>query len=104
MKLTASVVLIGLLVSTASFAQSSGDKGVEVKKQTANSGPQKVVETPATRKKEADQKWTDGVNTKRHPSTDTRPRDEYGVPVPQPISGQGTNSSTDAMRAADKKH
>jgi len=104
MKLIVAIAFAAASLSSFTYAQTRGQQGVEVKKQTANSGPQKVIETPATRKKEEKQKWTDGMNTKRYPTTDHRPRDEYGAPVPNPPEGQGTNSATDAMRAADKKH
>ncbi|HEY4093274.1 MAG TPA: hypothetical protein VGN46_17315 [Luteibacter sp.] len=36
-------------------------------------------------------------------SRDPRKKDEYGSPVPSTPKGQGTNSSTDAQRAADAK-
>ena len=92
---------LALSMPLTAFAQDDAGKGVEVKKQTANSGAQTVVETPATRRREANEHITDPVTTRKG-SGDPRPRDAYGTPVPKPIKGQGTNSSTDAMRAADK--
>lgn len=100
------IFIAGLIVLSApmlAFAQDRPGKPVEVKRQTANSAPQKVVETPETRQNEANQHLTDGLNTKKG-SGDPRDRDEYGTPRPDPVKGQGTDSSTDAMRAADKKH
>jgi|GEM_PF-4808067 len=92
------------LACTGVYAQAQDGKGIEVKKQTAASSPQTVVETPRSRDEEKEHHVLDATNTKRYPTDHSLPRDGYGVPVPQPPPGQGTNSSTDAMRAADKKH
>jgi hypothetical protein len=98
-------LLIGLLVCSLpllAYGQEEAGHTAEVKKQTANSAPQTVVETPATRKKEANEHLTDGLNTTG--DRNKGPRDAYGTPRPEPLKGQGTNTSTETMRAADKKH
>lgn len=94
--------LIALSAPMMAVAQDDSGKPVEVRKQTANTAPQKVVETPQTRKNAANQHLSDGLNTKKG-SGDPRERDEFGTPRPESLKGQGTNSSSDAMRAADKK-
>ena len=104
MKAVMHVAVVSALLGTSAFAQEHSGGGVEVKKQTANSGAQTVVETPETRKAESEQRLTDGMNTNRNQRPQSGPRDSYGVPVPKPIAGQGTNGSTETMRAADKKH
>lgn len=103
MKIVMHAAVVCALLCTSVYAQETGN-GVEVKKQTANSGAQTVVETPKTREAESEQHLTDGMNTKRNQKPPSGPRDSYGVPVPKPVEGQGTNSSTETMRAADKKH
>ncbi|KJV36191.1 hypothetical protein [Luteibacter yeojuensis] len=95
------------LAITASLALSAmaapQETPVETKTQTANSAPQKVDETARSRQQEQKQHWNDAMNTTG--SKDPRQKDEYGTPVPPQTKGQGTNSSTDAQRAADpKKH
>lgn len=96
--------LLWTSLNTSADAQDHTGGGVQVKKQTANSGAQTVVETPKTRKAESEERLTDGMNTNRNQKPLSGPRDSYGVPVPKPIPGQGTNGSTETMRAADKKH
>jgi len=104
MKAVMHVAVVSVLLCTSAYAQEQAGGGGEVKKQTANSGGQTVVETPKTRKAESEQRLTDGMNTNRNQRRPSGPRDSYGVPVPKPIKGQGTNGSSDTMRAADKKH
>jgi hypothetical protein len=108
MKAVMHVALVSALLCTSMYvsvyAQEQSSRGVQIKKQTADSAPQTVVETPKTRKAERKQHLTDGTNTTRNQKPASGPRDSYGVPVPEPIQGQGTNGSTDTMRAADKKH
>ena len=104
MKAVIHAAVVCALSCTSVYAQDQAGNGVEVKKQTANSGAQTVVETPKTRKAESEQHLTDGMNTKRNQKPPSGPRDSYGVPVPKPVEGQGTNGSTETMRAADKKH
>ena len=94
--------LIALSAPALVVAQDNAGQRVEVRTQTANTAPQTVVETPQTRKNEANQHVTDALNTKKG-SGDPRDRDKFGTPRSEPLKGQGTNSSTDAMRAADKK-
>lgn len=96
------VLLAATGAATAQEAAHSGDAPIETKTQTANSAPQTVNETPNSRKHEANEHLTDGLNTTK--SRDTRKRDEYGTPVPEAPKGQGTNTGTDAQRAADPKH
>lgn len=100
-----SIALVGCLgvVGTviAQDASRSGDAPIESKTQTANSAPQTVNETKNSRKHEANEHLTDGLNTTH--SRDARKKDEYGTPLPAAPKGQGTNSSTDAQRAADPK-
>lgn len=91
-------------LSTSVDATEQRDSAVEVRKQTANSGSQTIMKTPKTRKAESEQHVTDATNTTRNQSRPAGPRDSYGVQVPEPIPGQGTNGSTQTMRAADKKH
>jgi Ni/Co efflux regulator RcnB len=93
------------LAITASLALSAmaAPQQVETKSQTANSAPQKTSDTPRSRQQGQKQHWNDAMNTKN--TKDPREKDEYGTPVPPQTKGQGTNSSTDAQRAADpKKH
>lgn len=97
------IAVAALATPWLAFAQDHAEGSTTVKTQTANTAPQTVVETPKTRKAKAEQRVTDGTNTHRG-SGDPRRRDEYGTPRPEPINGQGTNSSSDAMRAADKAH
>lgn len=104
MKAVMHVAMVSALLCTSAYAQQQMGDGVKVKKQTANSASQTVVETPKTRKVESQQHVTDAMNTNRNQKPPEGPRDSYGVPVPKPPAGQGTNGSTDAMRAADKKH
>jgi hypothetical protein len=104
MKATMHATVIALaLACTSAHGQQRADEQTEVKKQTANSAPQTVIETPTTRERERQQRLTDGLNTKRA-APDPRQKDEYGTPKPDTPPGQGTNSSTDAVRAADAKH
>src|SRR3954471_3408195 len=98
-------LLVGLLVCSLplmAYGQDEAGHPADVKKQTANSAPQTVVETPATRKKEANEHLTGGLNKTR--AKNQEPRAAYGTPRPEPLKGQGTNTSTETMRAADKKH
>lgn len=81
--------LLALLIGQV-HAQDA-DAPTQVKKQTAGSHTQRVEETPRSRAHEAEQHWTDGMNTKR--SRDPRQRDEYGAPNVTPPPGQGTDNS-----------
>jgi len=91
-----------LLLPLGALAQTRADESAQIKTQTVAGHPQKVVETPKTKRAEAAQELTDPVNTKKG-SGDPRRRDAFGTPVPEPLKGQGTNVSSDAVRAADKK-
>jgi hypothetical protein len=108
MKAVTHVAVLCALLCTSLFmsvdAKEQSDSAVEVRKQTANSGSQTIMETPKTRKAESEQHLTDAMNTTRKQSRPAGPRDSYGVQVPEPIPGQRTNGSTETMRAADKKH
>lgn len=95
-------VAIAFLLPMAGLAQEKAGAPVQVKTQTAAGHPQTVVETPKTRQERASQHLTDPLNTKKG-SGDPRRRDAYGTPVPEPLHGQGTNVSSDAVRAADPK-
>ncbi|MGN6480540.1 hypothetical protein [Luteibacter sp.] len=103
---TLSIAMFGISMSMCASAQDaarSNDSPIESKSQTANSAPQMVNETADSKKHEQNQHWNDAVNTTH--SRDSRKKDEYGSPVPATPKGQGTNTSTDAQRAADaKKH
>lgn len=104
MRLLALTVILGFAASGAALAQEatrSPDTPIETKTQTANTGRQVVNETPRSKQDEQKQHWTDAMDTSH--SRDPRKKDEYGTPVPQPPSGHGTNSSTDAQRAADAR-
>jgi hypothetical protein len=80
-------ILLGTALAFQAIAQ---DRTVETKKQTVNSAPQTVHETERSLKKEQEQHWNDGLNTKRAP--DPRKRDEYGAPKVSPPKGQGTDN------------
>lgn len=105
MRVTAlTLALLGLSISMSAFGQDaarSNDAPIESKSQTANSAPQTVNETANSKKQEQKQHWNDAMNTTH--SRDPRKKDEYGSPVPSTPKGQGTNTSTDAQRAADAK-
>lgn len=102
---TLTLALVTCLAGTGSaIAQDASppqDAPIETKSQTANSAPQTVRETAASKEHEQNEHWNDPMNTTH--SRDPRKKDEYGSPVPSTPKGQGTNSSTDAQRAVDAK-
>jgi hypothetical protein len=91
-----------LLVMALAFQAPAQDRPVETKKQTANSAPQTVHETERSLKKEQDQRWNDGMNTKRAP--DPRKRDEYGAPKVSPPEGQGTDNDAGLPKKDPPRH
>jgi hypothetical protein len=105
MRITAlSIAMLGVALSMSVAGQDaprSKDAPIESKSQTANSAPQTVNETANSKQHEQKQHWNDAMNTTH--SRDPRQKDEYGSPVPSTPKGQGTNTSTDAQRAADAK-
>ncbi|QWT22382.1 hypothetical protein KPL74_10370 [Bacillus sp. NP157] len=106
MRMATLAVLAGLTTAmgaaAAQDASRSQDTPIETKTQTANTGRQTVHETPRSVEHGKQQHWSDAMNTQGQ--KDPRRKDEYGTPVPEAPKGQGTNSSTDAQRAADVKH
>lgn len=102
LSLTIAGAVIFSVAPLAAVAQKKVNDAVQVKHQTAAGHPQTVVETPETKNDTARQRLTDPLTTKKG-SDDPRRRDAYGTPVPEPLDGQGTNVSSDAVRAADPK-
>jgi len=58
--------------------------------QSVNGGVPQRVDPEKPRTSEHNERWSDGMNTKRAP--DPRKRDEYGAPQVTPPAGQGTDN------------
>lgn len=88
---------------TAPASSRSSQTPTKVERQTVDSHPQHVNETPRTKADDAKSRMTDALNTKRG-APDPRERDSFGTPKSSPPPGHGTNNRGSIPPESDVNH
>lgn len=88
---------------SAPASSRSSQTPTRVERQTVDSHPQHVIDTPQSDADKANSRMTDGLNTKRG-ARDPRERDSFGTPKSSPPPGQGTNNRGSIPPESDINH